>query len=311
MIELKIGDNEKDQRVDRFLLKLMRNDSRTNVYKYLRKKIIKVNGKKAKENYFLALGDTIQVFLPEAFFEEMIFLEKEKIIERLSLDIVHEDDDVLIVNKPVGLLTHPDKQEYSKTLSSYVNVYLSDLATRTFKPASIQRLDKNTSGLVIFAKNYDTLKRMNEMMRERQIKKLYLAVVEGKMSGKGEIKGFLEKDPEANKSRLYKHSTEKTKAVHTKYKVLYASEDYSLVELELLTGRSHQIRVSLQSVGHPIVGDVKYGGHGRRDVDRYLLNAYRVTFEERSYAKVSDEITEFIKKEMPHARLEEYYQQID
>jgi 23S rRNA pseudouridine955/2504/2580 synthase len=298
MIEIKIGMNEKEQRIDRFLMKMMKNDTRSNIFKYLRKKIIKVNGKKVKENYFLQEDDIINIYLPEEFFNKMSEVKKDEIIDKYHLDIVYEDEDLLIVNKPVGLLTHPDKNEYKKTLSSYVNVYLSDYASRTFKPASIQRLDKNTSGLIIFAKNYDTLKRMNELMRKREIKKYYLTVVEGSMEGLKEVKGYIVKDERSNRSTLYKNPVKESKQVHTIFRVLKSNEKYSLLEVELLTGRSHQIRASLEAIGHPIVGDKKYGGKSLKDVERYLLHAYKVEFEGKEYVKESKEIQMFIEKEI-------------
>jgi len=298
MIEVKIGYNEKGQRIDRFLLKLLKNDKRTNVYKYIRKNIINVNGKKVKENYFLEDGDVVKIYLPNDVYYKFIKLDKEEVVNTYDLDIVYEDEDMLVVNKPVGLLTHPDKNEYKKTLSSYVNVYLRDCITRTFKPASIQRLDKNTSGLIIFAKNYDSLKKLNELMRDRKIKKYYETIVHGKMKNDGEIDGYILKNEEKNISVVYKNNRNGSKEVHTKYKVIKSNEKYSLLEVELLTGRSHQIRASLNAIGHPIVGDEKYGGIKVKGVDRYLLNAYKIKIREMEFVKESEEILKFIRQEM-------------
>lgn len=298
MIEIIIGSNEKEQRIDRFLLKLMKNDSRTNIYKYIRKKIVTVNGKKVKENYFLSENDSLKIYLPEAVYLKMTEVKKDAIISKYSLDIVYEDLNLLIVNKPVGLLTHPDHIEYKKTLSSYVNMYLRDFVSRTFKPASIQRLDKNTSGLVIFAKDYDTLKKMNALMRERKIKKYYQTIVHGKLKDDGEIKGFIVKDEKSNKSVIHKRNVEGSKSVHTKYRVLKTSDKYSVLEIELMTGRSHQIRASLGAIGFPIVGDVKYGGKNVKGIERYLLHAYKVEFEGKEFMKESEEINTFIDKEL-------------
>ncbi|MBN2261242.1 MAG: RluA family pseudouridine synthase [Clostridiales bacterium] len=297
MIEIKIGSNEKEQRVDRFLMKLMVNDSRNNIFKYLRKKTISVNGKKVNENYFLQENDVIKIFLPEDVFNKLTEVKKSEIIDKYHLEIVFENEDILIVNKPIGLLTHPDQNEFKKTLSSYVNVYLSDYASRTFKPASIQRLDKNTSGLIIFAKNYDTLKKMNELMRERKIRKYYKTVVEGSMVGKREVKGYIVKDERTNRSIIFDKPVEGSKSVHTIFNVLQSNAQYTLLEVELLTGRSHQIRASLEAIGHPIVGDGKYGGKSVKGVERYLLHAYKVEFNGQEYSKDSEEIQEFIKKE--------------
>lgn len=308
MIEIIIEENEQDQRVDRFLLKLLRNDKRSNIYRYLRKKIIKVNGKRVRENDFLRLGDRIQIYLPPAVFESLSAVQKEQIIKDFDLDIVHEDDHILIVNKPAGLLTHPDQKEYKKTLSSYVNVYLKDLASRTFKPASIQRLDQNTSGLVIFAKDYETLKRLNALMRQREITKHYLTVVEGKVEGEGEIRGSLSRDEKTNRSRITRKSIPGGKEVHTRYRALRGNGRFTLLEVELLTGRTHQIRASLEAIGHPIVGDVKYGAKRHADLTHYLLHAYRVAFEGKAYSKGSEAIDRFVEKEMKDARIESRHQ---
>ncbi len=298
MIEIIITENEMGQRLDRYLLKLMHQDSRNHIYKYLRKKIIKVNGRKADESYFLALGDQIQIYLPEDFFSEMTRIVRLDPVKDYTLDIVFEDQDLLVLNKPGGLLTHPDQKEYKKTLSSYVSGYLKEYAQGTFRPAPIQRLDKNTSGIVIFAKNYETLKTMNRLMRERKIKKMYLGVVQGSLSQPMEIKGYLEKDPEKNRSAFRERETPEGKWVHSSVRPLKTGKDYTLVEIELHTGRSHQIRASLGAVGHPLVGDGKYGGRPHPAVSHYLLHAYRSEVEGRVFEAPSEAINSFCEREI-------------
>lgn len=296
MKEIIIGDNEKEQRFDRFLLKYFNNSTRTNMYKLIRKKVFKINGvRMTKKDYFLQKDDVIQVYLSDESFDALIKEEEQISSEKVQLDIVFEDDELLIVNKPKGLLTHPDQNEYKNTLSTKVNLYLRHLASRTFKPASIQRLDKNTSGLVIFCKTYDGLKKYNALMRERAIKKYYLAVVEGHLDGSGEIKGTLNKDEKNNKVTLYKDSDKGEKYCHTKYKVLKNYTEYTLVEVELLTGRTHQIRASLASIGHPIVGDKKYGGKFVKNVRNQLLHGYKVIINGRTFTCSSVEIDTFIQ----------------
>jgi len=296
MKEIIIGDNEKEQRLDRFLLKYFNNSTRTNIYKLLRKKVFKVNGvRMTKEDYFLQKDDVIQVYLSDDSFDALI---KEEVLissEEVNLDIVYEDDELLVVNKPKGLLTHPDQNEYKNTLSTKVGLYLKHLSSRTFKPASIQRLDKNTSGLVVFCKTYDALKKYNEEMRQRKIKKFYLAVVEGCLQGQGEVKGTLNKDEKSNKVTLYKDSDKGDKFCHTKYKVLENFKEYTLVEVELLTGRTHQIRASLASIGHPIVGDKKYGGNFVKNVRNQLLHGYKVIINGKTITCSSDAIDIFTR----------------
>ncbi len=292
---IKVTENEMEQRLDRFLTKYLNDATKTNIFKLIRKKRIKVNGKRAEEKYFLKLDDEIQIHLHEDQIEEMIKPIVIMDADEVNIDIVFENDDILIVNKPVGLLTHPDSKEYKNTLASKVQVYLKHLSTRTFKPASIQRLDKNTSGLVIFGKNYTSLKHYNELMRERKIGKFYLAVVSGKPKVTGEVKGFLIKDEASNKVSIKAKSSDDSKFVHTKYKVLSSNGTYSLLEVELLTGRTHQIRGSLSYIGHPIVGDTKYGGERLRG-QQQLLHAYKVVIGEDVYEKKSDAIKTFVKQ---------------
>ncbi|MBI9013549.1 MAG: RluA family pseudouridine synthase [Clostridiales bacterium] len=296
MRTIRVTENEMDQRLDRFLTKYLNKATKTNIFKLIRKKRIRVNGSRAEEKYFLQLGDEIQIHLHEDAIDEMIKPIEMIEAEEINLDIVYEDDDILIVNKPVGLLTHPDSKEYKNTLASKVQVYLKHLTTRTFRPASIQRLDKNTSGLVIFGKNYASLKKYNEYMRERKIGKFYLAVVSGKPKDSGEVKGYLTKNEATNKISISKNESDEAKFVHTKYKLLKTNGKYSLLEVELLTGRTHQIRGSLAYIGHPIVGDVKYGGE-RLDRQNQLLHAYRVVIEDKEYMKSSKEIEAFLKQQ--------------
>jgi len=298
MRKIVITKNEMDQRLDRFLCKYLNNTTKTNVFKLIRKKRIKVNGARAEEKTFLKLGDEIQIHLHEDAIEELIKEEEEITADDVNLDIVYEDDDILVVNKPVGLLTHPDQNEYKRTLSSRVQLYLKHLSTRTFKPASIQRLDKNTSGLVIFGKSYESLKKYNEMMRLRQIGKYYLTVVSGKIKSEGEIKGYLIKDEERNKITITNHEVTGSKYVHTKYKVLKSNDEYALLEVELLTGRTHQIRGSLAYIGHPIVGDFKYGGERTRGIRTQLLHAYKVVIGETVYTQSSELIDRFVKEHL-------------
>lgn len=285
-----IGEQEKEQRLDRYLMKLLNKSSRGNIYKLLRKKVIKVNGKKAKEDYFLSEGDLIEIFLSDESYDALVEIEEIKFV-KVDLDIVHEDEEILIVNKPRGLLVHPDKNEYKNTLATKVQYYLKDHVTRTFKPASIQRLDKNTSGLVIFCKTYDALKKYNEMMRNREIDKFYMTIVEGLIESPGEVKGYLLKDEKTNKVELLEREVTGSKACHTKYKPLETIGDkYTVLEVELLTGRTHQIRVSMAKIGHPIIGDVKYGGKKVKKITTQVLHGYKVNIDGKTYEKYSEEM---------------------
>ena len=291
-----ITKNEADQRLDRFLLKYFNNTTRTNVYKLIRKKMFKVNGVRVKEDYFLKDEDKLDIFLQDETIESLMKEIVQVKPDQIGLDIVFENDEMLIVNKPKGMLTHPDKDEYKNTLSTIVQYYLADFCTKTFRPAPVHRLDKNTSGLILFAKTYESLKLYNELMRDRKIGKYYLTVVEGTLKGSGEVKGYLVKDAVKNKVKILKSNQDESKFCHTKYSILKHYRGYTLVEIELLTGRSHQIRASMASIGHPIVGDVKYGGKKVEAITTQLLHGYKLIIDGREYQTQSKEIEAFVQK---------------
>ena len=275
MKELILTNQEAPQRVDRFLVKYLNQASKGTVHKLLRKKAIKVNGKRIKENFMLSVDDVMQIFLADDTFATLREEPKKVSAEEVDLDVVYEDSEILVLNKPVGLLTHPDKNEYKNTLATKVLYYLADLVGKTFKPAPIQRLDKNTSGLVLFAKTYESLKEYNIYMRERKIGKRYITVVEGNVKSSGEVKGFLTKDERTNRVTLSETEGEGV-FVHTKYNPIKYQSGYTLCEIELLTGRSHQIRASLSWIGFPIVGDAKYGGRKVAGYPYQLLHAWKL-----------------------------------
>jgi len=293
--EIVIKENEENQRLDRFLLKYLNNSSRTNIYKLIRKKIIKVNGKKVKENYFLGLNDKIQIYLSDESINNLIKEEKNVNIEKVNLDIVYEDEELLVVNKPKGLLTHPSKNEYKKTLATRVQAYLKDFSSRTFKPASVNRLDQNTSGLVLFCKTYDALKKYNRLMRKGDIHKYYLCIVHGRISKPGEIKGYLSKDCYKNVVEITEKETKDGRFIHTKYKPLRFVDNYTLLEVEILTGRTHQIRASLSKINHPIIGDTKYGGKKIGGITTQVLHAYKLIVEDKVFIKDSEEINRILE----------------
>ncbi len=296
MKELMITENECEQRLDRFLSKYFKNTSRANLYKLIRKKVFKVNGVRVKEDYFLKKGDLLQIYLNDQRIEEMQTIFEAVMPEKIGLDIVFEDDAILVVNKPKGMLTHPDKDEYKNTLATHVQYYLKALCTPTFRPAPVHRLDKNTSGLVIFAKTYDALKRYNALMRDRKIEKYYMCIVEGHVSRSGEVQGYLMKDELSNKVTLLKTASDASKFCHTLYKPLSVFGDYTLMEIQLLTGRSHQIRVSMQYIGHPIVGDRKYGAKIGMRVENQLLHSHKVVVEGRTFEAHSQDIDDFLSQ---------------
>jgi len=295
MIKLTIGENEKEQRLDRFLLKLLNNATRAQVFSWIRKKTIRVNGKGAQENQRLLLGDEVELRLSQEAFDTLS--KKTAIVQKAAskLDIVYEDAEILVVNKPAGLLTHPDQDEYQNTLATQVQLYLQEACTRTFRPASIQRLDKNTSGLVVFGKTYDALKKYNELMRLRAVSKFYLCIVEGRVEAPGEVEGYICKDEDTNTVTIRFEPDEYHQTyVHTRYTPKELGPEHTLLEVELLTGRSHQIRASLGAIGHPIYGDAKYGSASRRKKFQ-VLHAWKVEIDGRTFTCRSEELDQVWK----------------
>lgn len=278
MKEFIIERDAHDQRFDRYLSKLLVNAKKTEIQKWIRKKTISVNQKKVEPDYRLQLHDSVKLFLPDDLIEALTKKEIKEAKE-VDLDIIYEDEDILVLDKPVGLLVHPDKSEFKNTLSSRVQSYLKHLITPTFTPASVNRLDKNTGGLVLFCKNYHALKHYNELMRDKKIKKKYQCISHGKLTSAVSIEGYLLKNEENNRVSLFDHEVKDSKYVLTHITPIKTLPDYSLLDVELVTGRTHQIRASLSYIHHPILGDIKYGGKKYKDLNHQILVAYRLEAE--------------------------------
>ncbi|MFZ5352151.1 MAG: RluA family pseudouridine synthase [Bacillota bacterium] len=281
MKEIRISGNEAEQRLDRFLRKYLKEFSLGEIYKLFRKNKVKVNGKRVKENQMLQEGDVVQLYIAqETSTAQQPTAKKQKTVAAKPIDIVYEDERLLIINKPVGLLTHPDKPGDSDTAVDRALSYLEGKGeleqSVTFRPSVCNRLDRNTGGLIIIAKTYQALKAVNEMIRERRIRKLYICVVKGRLKGSGDLKGFLKKDKADNVVSITGIKDSDTKEIHTHYKVLGSNAQNSLLEVELITGRSHQIRAHFADIGHPLIGDVKYGD---KEVNRYFKTRYKLTHQ--------------------------------
>ena len=289
-MKIEIGTNEAGQRLDKFLRKYLKDVPLSAIFKALRKGDIRVNGKKQKEKYSLLEGDVIEI----RYLQSVVTKEKKKpnfqMVDSGSLQVVYEDENMLLVEKWPGVLVHSDKKNGAPTLTDYVLSYLfrkGDYVPEnelTFTPASCNRLDRNTSGIVFFGKNFEGLKLLNEMIRERKVKKYYCALVKGKIQpGKYEAS----KDDELNKSTVYDTERPDTKKIKMDVKVLQTNGAFSLLEIELITGRSHQLRAHLAHLGNPIVGDFKYGDNkmnsffeNKFGLTYQFLYAYKVTFKE-------------------------------
>ena len=298
MRELIIGKNDAGQRLDKFISKAL--DMPTSlIYKSIRLKKIKVNRKRAEASYMLSEGDTLQCFIADEFFEkgknkgfsETSELSADSLARiKAKLSIVYEDDNILLVNKPAGLSVHEDEVTKSNTLITYIQSYLFEKGEydpereASFAPALCNRIDRNTTGIVIAAKNAEALRVMNEKIRLGEIRKFYLAAVHGTPDPKERtLRGYLFKDERTKTVTVYPTQRKGSKEIITKYKVIARAKDNSssLVEVELMTGRTHQIRAHMAYIGHPLVGDGKYGKNKEDRAKGYThqaLASYRLIF---------------------------------
>lgn len=279
MRQLTIKRNDAGQRLDKFLTKYLPKMPKSMLYKSLRKSCVKVNGRHIKDGaYMLHEGDELKLFLKDEFFEETAHSGFAP--TAYSLDIVYEDENILLINKEAGVVVHADDKNTSGTLIEQIQSYLYEKGEycpdeeHSFAPALCNRLDRNTSGIIIAAKNAETLRAVNEKIRSREIHKYYLCIADGIIKGSGTLSGNLTRGEKQVK--ITKRAAEASKAVSLNYKALSHSENKTLAEIELLTGRTHQIRAQLADAGHPLTGDVKYGGSRSRD--RYKLASYKLEF---------------------------------
>ena len=294
-MKIEIGINESGQRLDKFLRKWLKDVPLGAIYKAIRKGDIKVNGKKKKEKYFLEEGDIVDA----SYIESKREVYEIKAVDSGFLKKVYEDKNMIIVEKWPGVLVHSDSKSKDPTLTDYVLSYLYDKGdydpkeSVTFKPSPCNRLDRNTSGMVIYGKNYESLKMLNEMIRERYISKYYEAIVKGTIKD-GLYKAYIHKDNAENLSNVFDRPGKNTKEKSMKVKNIKSWGLYSFVELELITGRSHQLRAHLAHIGNPIIGDLKYGEvktnsffYNKYGLDYQYLYAYKLHFkncdEELSY----------------------------
>ncbi len=284
-----VQKNDAGQRLDKFLTKAVKGLPTSMMYKLIRTKKIKVNRKRAEQNQILKEGDQLQLFIREEFFDSP---EKDTgALGRITpkLNILYEDENIMLLNKRPGVLVHEDTAAGENTLILHVQSYLYQKGEydpkeeQSFAPALCNRIDRNTGGIVIAAKNAEALRVMNEKIRDRQIRKLYLCLVHGIPRKKEEIlHAYLRKNSADNMVEVREKPFSGAKEIVTAYRVLKAYGDRSLLEVELMTGRTHQIRAQMAAIGHPLLGDGKYGINREERQQGYkyqALYAYRLCFE--------------------------------
>ncbi len=296
MKEFYIKKNDAGQRLDKYLTKSFPLLPQSLMYKYIRSKRIKVNNKRSEISYRLQENDLVSLYINDEFFQE-----KEPKYDFLgagkSLKIVYEDENIILIDKPTGLLSHPDENNFTDTAITRIKRYLYEKGEynpadeMSFAPALVNRIDRNTSGIIIGAKNAEALRILNEKLKNRELKKLYLCVVIGKLKNPtGIIEGFLQKNEKQNKVYISEEANRSAKSIATKYNVIDYKNGLSLVEVELLTGRTHQIRASFAHLGTPLLGDGKYGTNAQNKqfggYKKQFLYSYKLTFDFTSDAGI-------------------------
>ncbi|WP_105618010.1 RluA family pseudouridine synthase [Vallitalea okinawensis] len=290
MKELKVTNKDAGQRLDKYLAKFLNKAPKSFIYKMLRKKNIKLNKLKADGKEIVLNGDFIQLYLADDTINKFRNMSTNTLnYEKLA--IVYEDKNILICNKPIGMLSQKDEKN-SISLIDIVIAYLEGTNQYDpdkdigFRPGLCNRLDRNTSGLVIVGKNLMALQEINHAIKEHQIKKYYLTIVKGKVVKPHTLVDHWEKDTETNRVKLNKVEIEgKTKAIKTIIRPKEGYHGFTQLEVELVTGKSHQIRAHLKSIDHPILGDFKYGDprlnktlKEKCHLTSQLLHAYKLTF---------------------------------
>ena len=282
-----ISANDAGQRLDKFLTKAIPLLPQPLLYKYIRLKRIKCNKKRCEISTRLQEGDLLELYINDEFFSpptgEAAFLHAPA-----QIDVLYEDENLLLVNKPSGLIVHEDEKEAFDTLINRILHYLYEKKEydpkkeNSFVPDLCNRIDRNTSGIVLAAKNAAALRELNQRIKDRQVQKRYLCVVHGRMpQPRQTLTAYLKKDADKNQVRVYDQPIPDGRTIRTAYQVLAEKGGFSLLKIDLLTGRTHQIRAHMAYLGHPLLGDTKYG---KNREDRQLgyrfqaLCAYQVTF---------------------------------
>lgn len=305
MTQLTIKECEAGQRIDKFLIKYLNDAPQSFIYKMMRKKNIVLNKKKCSGNEKLLAGDEVTLFLSQETIDKFRKTKTfDSILTDAPLDIIYENKHVCLINKPVGMLSQKAR-ENDVSLTEYLTAYLLSIGEldkaqlETFHPAVCNRLDRNTSGLMIGGKTLLGIQTMSSILKQRTARKYYLCVVEGRMEKDCLLKGYLTKQTTHNRAVISNTPQEGASYIETNYRILDFANNKTLVEAQLLTGRTHQIRAQLSSIGHPIIGDGKYGNPAankdwrrRYQLKSQFLHSYRLAFP-----KLGQEFADLSEKE--------------
>lgn len=286
MIQFEILRQDSGKKLHRYVRQTLPGLPLSGIYKMIRVGRIKINGKKGKNDTVLMAGDQLTIYIAEEEYSQLAKTKPKFQGVPGDLDIVYEDEQLLVVNKPVGLLTHPDETEHKDTLINRALAYLyrqGEISDgRSFLPATVNRLDRNTSGIVLIGKDSETIRELAKNVREHLVHKQYLAIVWGKLFGEGDIDDPLTRDHMQNITLIDRMEKESAKSALTHYRALGTAAGFTLVQIDLISGRTHQIRAHMKALGHPLLGDVKYGGKTAFEVEHHLLHAHLVELPDGS-----------------------------